>query len=442
MCVARQCMKRLRILAGGLIAAALMAGCTVGAGQPVFKRVGPLVTLRVGVYGSPGYRESGLYAEYERLHPNVTIVQDDTPQQATYWTALRAGLKSGHAADDIQAIPAADISAVTGPLSSEFVPLNTIGGVAGGSSAFADDWLPWVAQQAMSKAGTTYALGAETGPLAICYRTDLLAEAGLPTRPAVLARDWSTWAGYLSLGRLFKAHIPQGPAFTDSVTSLYGAMVSQSAGQYYSQSGGLAVSTNPAIKKAWGTAVRAARDGLSARLTPGSAAWDRGVTREQFATALCPAWMLPQIAGLSAAVGPGTWGVTAAPGGAGSSGGFYLAIPQASGHQQAAFQLADFLAGEQAGIDLFRTQGEFPANFAAVTAVSGVTSAYFSGAPVGKIFSRAAERTPTTITGPASAAIGAAVTGDLSQVEAGRLTAGRAWRAALGQARAAQAAGR
>lgn len=439
--VTRQCMRRLRIAAGGLIAVVLLAGCTVGGDQPVFKRIGPSITLRVGVYGSPGYRESGLYTQYERLHPNIRIVQEDTPQQAVYWTALRAGLKSGRAADDIQAVPAADISAVTGPLSGDFVPLNTIGGVAAGSNAFADDWLPWVAQQAMSKAGTTYALGAETGPLAICYRTDLLAEAGLPTKPAVLARDWSTWAGYLSLGKRFKAHIPQGPAYADSVTSLYDAMVGQSAEQYYTQSGRLAVTSNPAIRKAWDTAVQAARNGLSARLTPGSAGWDRAVTRGLFATAVCPAWMLPQITRLSGPMGPGKWGVTAAPGGAGSSGGFYLAIPQASRHQQAAFQLADFLAGEQAGIDLFRTQGEFPANFGAVTAVSGVTSAYFSGAPVGKIFSRAAERTPTPVTGPASGAIGAAVDGDLSRVEAGRLTAGRAWRAALRQARAARAAG-
>lgn len=432
-------MRKPHRLAAGLLAASLVAGCTLGSSQPVFKRVGPLVTLHVGVYGRPGYQQSGLYAEYERLHPNIKIVQDDTPQQASYWTAAAADLKSGHALDDIQAVPVADISEVTGPLSTDFVPLNTLGGVSAGSSTFADDWLPWVAQQATNQAGTTYALGAEIGPIATCYRSDLLAEAGLPTQPAVLARDWSTWPGYLALGRLFKAHIPHGPAFTDSVTSLYNAMAGQAKEQYYSPSGRLVVGSNPAIKTAWGTAVQAAQDGLSAKLTPQSAAWDTGVARESFATVICPAWMLPTISQLAGPLGSGKWNVTAAPGGAGNSGGFYLALPKTGRHQQAAFQLADFLAGEQAGIDLFRTQGDFPANFAAVTAINAATSGYFSGAHVGKIFGQSADRTPSTILGPASDAIRGELDSDLSQVEVGRMGSGSAWQAALRQATAASA---
>jgi cellobiose transport system substrate-binding protein len=435
--VARLSTRKLPFLAAGLLAACLAAGCSVGPSQPVFKRVGPLITLHVGVYGNPGYEQSGLYAEYQQLHPNVRIVQDDTATQAGYWTAVQAGLKSGQGLDDVQAVPMADISAVTGPLAGDFVPLNTLGGVAAGSNAFADDWLPWVGQRAMSAAGTTYALGAEIGPVATCYRTDLLAEAGLPTKPAVLARDWSTWSGYLSLGKLFKSRIPRGPAYTDSVTSVYNAMAGQATEQYYSQAGSLVLGSNPAIKNAWGTAVQAAADGLSARLTPQSAAWDTGVTRGSFATVMCPAWMLPVISRLAGPLGSGQWNVTAAPGGAGNSGGFYLAIPKASRHQQAAFQLADFLTGEQAGIDLFRTQGDFPANFAAVTAVSTVTNGYFSGARIGQIFGDSADRTPATILGPASDAIGGAVDSNLSQVEAGRVASQSAWQAALRQASAA-----
>jgi cellobiose transport system substrate-binding protein len=437
MWVARAGTRKLRIAAGGLLAASLVAGCSFGPSQPVFKRVGPLITLHVGVYGDPGYEQSGLYTEYEHLHPNIKIVQDGTAQQASYWAATTAGLKSGHSADDVQAVPVADISEVTGPLSGDFVPLNTIGGVSAGSNTFADDWLPWVGQQAMSAAGTTYALGAEIGPIAICYRPDLLAEAGLPTKPAVLARDWSTWPGYLSLGRLFKTRIPRGPAFTDSVTSLYNAIAGQAKEQYYSQSGSLVVSSNPVIKTAWDTAVQAASEGLSAKLGPQSAAWNRGVTRGSFATVICPAWMLHQITDLSGPLGAGQWNVAAAPGGAGNSGGFYLAIPKTSTHQQAAFQLADFLAGEQAGIDLFRTQGDFPANFAAVTAVNTITNGYFGGAHVGAIFGQSADRTPATILGPASDAISAEVDSSLSQVEAGRMASASAWQAALRQAAAA-----
>ena len=429
----------LTAVCAALTTGAVLAGCTAGPGQPAFKLGGPLVTLRIGVYGDPGYQRSGLYAEYERLHPNVRIVQTGHAPQAGYWQALQGALKSGRGLDDIQAVPVADIAAVTSSLAGDFVPLNTLGGVSGGTSAFADDWLPWVARQAANRAGTTYALGAEIGPIATCYRTSLLAEAGLPTRPAVLARDWSTWSGYLRSGRLFRSRIPHGPAFTDSAATLYSAMAAQAPEQYYSPAGRLAVRGNPAIKAAWDTAVQASRGGLTAGLAPQTTAWEHGVTRSGFATVMCPAWMLHQIAALGGPRGSGGWNVTAAPGGAGNSGGFYLALPKAGRHQQAAFQLASFLTGEQAGVRLFRTDGAFPANFAAATAVTSVTSSYFSGARIGRIFSQAADRTPDAPAGPASGAIAAIVDGQLAQVEAGRRSARSAWRAVLRQSSAAGA---
>jgi cellobiose transport system substrate-binding protein len=214
-------------------------------------------------------------------------------------------------------------------------------------------------------------------------------------------------------------------------------MAGQAAEQYYNPAGGLAVRGNPAIRAAWNTAVQASRDGLSARLVPQTAAWDQGLARDAFATVMCPAWMLHQISSLAGPLSSGGWNVTAAPGGAANSGGFYLALPQQGAHQQAAFQLASFLTGEQAGIDLFRTQGDFPANFAAVTAVNSVTSRYFSGARVGRIFGQAADRTPGAPLGPASDAISAIVDGQLAQVEAGHRGDAAAWRAALREATAA-----
>ena len=99
--------------------------------------------------------------------------------------------------------------------------------------------------------------------------------------------------------------------------------------------------------------------------------------------------------------------------------------------------MATFLAGEQAGVELFRSQGEFPANFAAVTAVNGVTNPYFSGAQVGRIFGRSADRTPAAALGLASDAIGTDMDNALARVESGTAPPGPAWRAAVQQAAAA-----
>jgi cellobiose transport system substrate-binding protein len=89
---------------------------------------------------------------------------------------------------------------------------------------------------------------------------------------------------------------------------------------------------------------------------------------------------------------------------------------------------------------MFRSQGEFPANFAAVSAVSGVTNPYFSGAQVGRIFGRSADRTPAAVLGPASDTIGADIDGALARVESGQAP-GPTWRAAVQQAAAAARAG-
>jgi cellobiose transport system substrate-binding protein len=364
-------------LAAMAAVAATLAGCSGpgpasppgSAGQGAG---GPVVTLRVAVYGSPGYRQAGLLTTYERLHPGIRIVEDVTGPEEGYWQALRQHLATGRGLDDLVAIPLARIGEAVHRYRSSLVPLSTLGGVADGVNTFEYQWLPWIWRPAYH-VGQAYAIGAETGPLALCYRPQLLAEAGLPSSPARLAWDWSTWQGFLAFGREFKQRIPKGPAFMDSVTSVYDAMVSQAAP---APSSGPA--DDPAVQHAWDSAAKAAKDGLSAGLAPQTRAWDAGVTRLSFATTVCPPWLLGPIQRLSGRHGAGTWAVTAVPGGTGDWGGFYLAIPRASAHQQAAYQLAAYLSGQQAGPALAQT-GAFPASSPAINAAGAISNPYFGG---------------------------------------------------------------
>jgi cellobiose transport system substrate-binding protein len=421
----------------GAVASCSGAGLTPGdQGQPGAPAgQGPAVTLHVAVYGAPGYRQAGLLAAFEQQHPGIRITEDTVGQEAGYWQALQRHLSTGQGLGDLVAIPMAQMSGVLRQYRSKLVPLTTLGGVAAGVNTFTGQWLPWLWQPA-DHSGQAYAVGAETGPLALCYRPRLLQEAGLPSSPAQLARAWSTWPGYLAFGREFRQRIPHGPAFMDSVTTVYNAMVSQAGTQYYGAAAQLALPRNPAVKHAWDTAVTAARAGLSARLTPLTPAWDTGVTRLSFATTVCPAWLLSSIERLSGPDGSGTWAVTTVPGGTGNWGGFYLAIPRASAHQEDAYQLAVYLTGQQAGPALAQA-GAFPASSPAINAVTTVTSSYFSGSPVGRIFSLAADRMPAAPTGPAAAAIGAALDGALSQAAASGQPPARAWTHAVRRAIAA-----
>jgi cellobiose transport system substrate-binding protein len=421
--------RRIAALAALGLAAGALAGCS-GAGQAVPPGSagqpaagGPVVTLRVAVYGSPGYRQAGLFAAYQRLHPGIRIVEDATAQEAGYWQALRQHLATGRGLDDLVAIPLARMSEAVHRYRSSLVPVSTLGGVGGGVNTFEDQWPSWVWRPAYH-AGQAYGIGAETGPLALCYRPQLLAEAGLPSSPARLARDWSNWQGYLASGREFKQRIPSGPAFMDSVTSVYNAMVSQAAPSQAARSGAAA---DPAVQRAWASAAGAAKDGLSAGLAPQARGWDTGVTRLAFATAVCPPWLLGTIQRLSGSGGAGTWAVTAVPGGTGDWGGFYLAIPRASAHQQDAYQLAVYLAGQQAGPALAQT-GAFPASSPAINAAGAVSNPYFGDSPTGRIFALSATRMPAPGTpDPAATALAPLVAAALAKVQSGTLTPARAW---------------
>src|SRR6266702_2661434 len=386
--------RRIAALAALGLAAGALAGCSGAgpavppgsAGQPAAG--GPVVTLRVAVYGSPGYRRAGLFAAYQRLHPGIRIVEHATAQEPGYWQALRQHLATGRGLDDLVAIPLARMSE------------------------------------------------AETGPLALCYRPQLLAEAGLPSSPARLARDWSTWQGYLASGREFKQRIPSGPAFMDSVTSVYNAIMSQAGPAPGQAAPGQAApgqaarsgpAADPAVQRAWASAAKAAKDGLSAGLAPQSRAWDTGVTRLAFATTVCPPWLLGTIQRLSGSRGAGTWAVTAVPGGTGDWGGFYLAIPRSSAHQQDAYQLAVYLAGQQAGPALAQT-GAFPASSPAINAAGAVSNPYFGNSPTGRIFALAATRMPATGTpDPTASALAPLIATALAQVRSGTLTPAEAW---------------
>jgi cellobiose transport system substrate-binding protein len=424
---------RARLLAV-TVTAALTAVAAAGCTSPARPGPsdGPVVTLRIGVYGAPGYQQSGLYREYEKLHPNIKIVQTATGSQASYWRALRAHLASGTGLDDIQAVPLDEISTITAGPAAAFVPLNTLG-----ASALQGSWLPWTWQEATTASGQTLGLGADVGPMAICYRPSLLREAGLPTSRTTLARQWSTWPGYIRVGERFAAHAPAGTAFMDSAASLGNAMVSQSREQFQDSAGQPALTGNPAVAAAWGLAVQSARAGLTARLTQLTAAWARGLASGTFATFACPAWVLPYVERREGARGAGQWDVAAAPGGTGNQGGGYLAIPRASKHQQDAFQLAAFLTGAFAEATLWRTEGAFPANAVAIDSIFKTTSAYFSGAPIGQIFSQAAYRMPAPILGPTGAAVQADVDAGLARVAGGTATPTAAWQAVLKQAAAA-----
>ncbi|WP_031003796.1 extracellular solute-binding protein [Streptomyces sp. NRRL F-5727] len=404
------------------LAGSLLAACGSGSSGTASDKPGGEVTITVDLFGSFGYKEAGLYAEYEKLHPGVTIKQTDTEDEADYWKSLQTRLAGGGGLADVQGIEVGRIASVTQQQADRFEDLRKYG-ADGLKSQFAD--AKWAA--ATGKNGEVLGLGTDVGPEAMCYRTDLFEQAGLPTDRAELAKRWSTWDGYLELGKQYKAKAPAKSAWLDSVGSLFSIMIGQEKERYYDASGALIWETNPALKTAWETSVEASGAGLSAKLDQWSPQWNQAFAAGSFATIPCPAWMLGYIKGQAGESGKGKWDIAALPGGAGNWGGSYLAVPRAAQHKKEAYELIKWLTAPEQQAKIFAKQGNFPSSTGAIAEVADTTDPYFSGAPIGKIFGDAAKAAPVQVLGIHDQNINQQITNALSEVERKGLAPEKAW---------------
>ncbi|MEV4945322.1 extracellular solute-binding protein [Streptomyces sp. NPDC053755] len=404
------------------LAGALLAACGSGGSDGASDSAGGKVTITVDLFGSFGYKEAGLYAAYEKLHPNVTIKQTDTEDEQDYWKSLQTRLAGGGGLADVQGIEVGRIASVTQQQADKFEDLTKYG-----ADRLAGEFAPATWSAATTKDGKVLGLGTDVGPEAMCYRTDLFKQAGLPTDRTELAQKWSTWEGYLALGRQYQAKAPGKSAWMDSVGSLYTVMIGQEKERYYDASGKLIYAENPALQHAWKTSTDAAEAGLSAKLDQWSPQWNQAFSAGSFATLPCPAWMLGYIKGQAGDAGKGKWDIAKLPGGAGNWGGSYLSVPRAAKHKKEAYELIQWLTAPAQQAALFRKQGNFPSSTGAIAQVATATDAYFSGAPIGQIFGDAAKAAPVQVLGVHDKNVADQITNALSEVERKGVSPDKAW---------------
>ncbi|MCX4581976.1 ABC transporter substrate-binding protein [Streptomyces sp. NBC_01481] len=397
-------MRRAVILAVvAALGAGLLAGCAEDSDEPTGSASNGgggggkgKTTLTVGVFGAFGLKEAGLYDEYMKLHKNIEIKQTSIERNENYYPQLLTHLGSGSGLADIQAVEVNNIAEITATQGGKLVDLGTTAGVQ------KDAFLPWKWAQATTKDGKTIALGTDIGPQGICYRKDLFAKAGLPTDREAVGKLWAgDWNKYLDAGKQFKAKAPKGTAFVDSATGVMSAITGSNANRFYDKDGKVVYKTNPAVKQAWDIAASFATEGLTGKLQQFTPAWDQGFANGTFATVSCPAWMLGYIQDKGGAAGKDKWDVAAAPRPS-NWGGSFLTVPDAGKNKEEAAKLAAWLTAPEQQAKLFAKRGSFPSAKAAYSLpeVSGAKHAYFGNAPIGEIFSKAAEGVPVQIVGP------------------------------------------
>ncbi|MFI9718125.1 ABC transporter substrate-binding protein [Streptomyces sp. NPDC052396] len=409
------------LLVTALLLTALLGGCARGGGN------GRTTTLTVGTFGVFGYQQAGLYAAYQRLHPEITIKESVIERNDVYYPQLLTHLAAGSGLADIQAVEVGGIHDVAAARGGLFEDLGHAPGVRRSA------WLDWKWAQATAPDGRTIGLGTDIGPVALCYRKDYFRKAGLPTGREAVGRLWAgDWGRYLAAGRAYREHAPPGTVFTDSAAGLFNAVLHGYAERYYDRAGHPHFTDSPALRTSWDLAMRAVRDGLTARLKQFEKPWDQAYANGRFATVACPPWMLGYIKEKSGEAGRGVWDVAAAPRPA-NWGGSFLTVPRAGRHRAAAIALAVWLTAPEQQAALFAKQASIPSTPAsyAMPKVAGAHNPYFGGAPTGRIFAAAARGVPTLVIGPDEQQIGSAfIDVGIPQAEQQGRSPAAAWAAA------------
>jgi cellobiose transport system substrate-binding protein len=392
------------------------------------------ITLNVGVFGSFGYKEAGLYDQFMAEHPNITIEESSPQNESDYWSALQTRLAGNSGLADIQAIEVGRLAGVKENQADKFVDLSTMDGWDEYSAGFLD----WKEALAQTDDGRQVAAGTDIGPVGMCYKPALFEAAGLPTDPEAVGALWSNgWEGYVTAGEKFMANAPGDTKWTDSAAGLFRAAMGVTGAKYTDASGELIWDSSQTVKDSWALAVDAVDKGEVTTLTQFSPEWNQAFSTDAYASIPCPAWMLTYIKGPAGAAGSGQWAIATAPA-AGNVGGSYLAIPEASQHKEEAWELIKFLSSATSMQTVFEQAGNFPSNTEAMAAVADFTDPYFSDTNTGGVLGDSAANLPTPqVIGAYDGDVELALMNALNQVAQQGVSPDAAWENAAAAIKAA-----
>ncbi|MGW0705171.1 ABC transporter substrate-binding protein [Streptomyces sp. NPDC002643] len=395
--IARRTRKTVVIAAVAALGAGLLAGCADDGKDEEGSSTsegGGKTKITLGLFGSFGFEEAGLYDEYEKLNPDIDIQQTVTERNENYYPALVNHLTTSSGLQDIQGIEVGNIAEVVEKYGDKFVDLSKYGKES--------DYLPWKWEQGSTEAGATVGLGTDVGPMAICYRKDLFEAAGLPTDREEVGKLWAgDWSKLVDVGKDYKAKAPEGTTFMDSPGGLLNAIMGSEKERFYSASGEVIYKTNPAIKNAFDLTAEAAEAGLIGNQTQFQPAWDTTIANSKFAAMACPPWMLGYIESKSKPEAAGKWDV-AAPPKAANWGGSFLSVPKSGKNAEEAAKLAAWLTAPEQQAKLFSKRGSFPSAQAAydLPLVKDAKNKMTGDAPIGQIYAPLAAELPVQVVGP------------------------------------------
>lgn len=387
------------------------------------------IELTVQVFGGAGFGYEDLIKEYEKDHPGITvdyqIVTDDYDNdfrpQVLQW------LEAGDGAGDVIGIEEQGVGQMMS-LSDAWVDLAEYK-----LDEREADYPAWKWELGHTADDKLAALGTDVGGMAMCYRTDLFKEAGLPTDREDVSAMWKDWDGFTKAAEEFTGSGVDA-AFVDSPNQLYNTRMVQEAGaadgiSYFDRDDKYVLGDNEAVRTAFDYIGELHDMKAIGQFQNWSEEWNSAMQAGDFATMGCPAWMMGVIADTSGKDNAGNWDVAEVPGGSGNWGGSWLGVPAQSDHPKEAAELADYLTRPKAQVAAFEAISAFPSAEEARQdpKVADMTNEYFNDAPTGEIIAKSVSEFKPVYYGELHSAVRAAVEDVLFGLIQGTYKKDEAW---------------
>lgn len=353
------------------------------------------VTLRILTFNNFGFSEptaqragADLWNKYHELCPNVTIEETVAATSDDARAQFNTSIAAGQAAFDIFAAEIdwmPSVQALEAAVPGTFVDLAPYVGD--------NQWVEWASNTGKTPDGSkTLGFSTDVGPQGVCYRSDLLDAAGIPSdRESVkewLGGDNGTWADFFAAGHEY-VEKSGGKAFFDSMAPIMQGMVNQVEYSWVDADGNIIAADNQQMHDLYNQLTAAAAEGQSAGLQQWSDNWNSAMGTDQFAVTLCPPWLINNIRGAAGDDFVG-WDIADQfPNGGGNWGGSFLVVPSAGAHTEAAADAAAWITAAEQQEAIFEAASNFPSELAAQASgtVQNRTEPFLNNAPIGQIFS-------------------------------------------------------
>lgn len=340
-------------------------------------------------------------------------------------TKLLTGMKTAQTAPDITGIKGEDIASFL-PNANRFLDLNELG-----MDKLAPEYLSWKLKQATTQDGKLIGFPIDIGPCAVYYREDLFAKAGLPTDPAQVSSELSTWDAFFEAGVELHKAVPKS-FLVNNIGAVFSMAVGQGTKRFIDEDNTF-IGDQDHIRAAWTTAVKPFTLGIDAKINDNT--WNAAVGNGTVATGLGAAWYALDIQNAAPAT-KGKWRVASLPSGPSNLGGSFLCLPSTCANPEKAFEIVSWILNPENQARGFTDAALFPTAPAAykLPALTG-GDAFFGGQKTIEIFGPAAEKIPAAYEAPADAAVSAAYYNELTAIEAKGKDPEDAWKDAVSQAK-------